>query len=359
MNRKLTSILQFTFFLALGVAIIVYIYIGLSAGYVEDCVAQGGTDCSFSRKIMGDFARVKLGWIGLILVLFMVSNWSRAMRWMQLVRALGYQPRRFNAFFTVMLGYFANMGLPRMGEFVRAGSFARYERIPVDRVIGTVVTDRIFDMLSLLIVILLALVLEYDMLTSFLRENAQLPGVGWLSGPWLALFAVGLAWLGLRYHRWLIARLPRALGVRLQALIDGIVEGILSVKKLKSPGWFVVHSIVIWSAYFLMTYLCFFSFPPTSHLGPTAALMVFVFGSLGMIVPTPGGLGSFHYLVVVALGMYGIGEADSFSFALIIYLSVAISCNVLFGILALILLPLYNRNRKTAAPDGPIEGITP
>jgi len=352
LNRTLKAILQFLFFLSLGVAIIAYIYVKLEHAYLDDCALSGRTDCSFSGKILSDFQLVNGWWILLIMVLFMLSNISRAARWVMLLEALGYRPKMFNAFFTVMLGYFANMGLPRMGEFVRAGTFSRYERLPVDRVMGTIVTDRLFDVFALLIIIGLAFVFEFDMFSAFLAEHAVLPGIGGISGPWVIATGLAVLILAVRYHRWLIGHLPEALATRIQGLVDGLKEGILSARKLASPGVFLFHSAFIWFMYYCMTWLCFYSFPPTAHLGMVAGLIVFVFGSLGMVIPTPGGLGSYHYLVMIALGLYGIGDTESFSFAFILYLSIAILCNVVFGILALILLPLYNRQPKDLISDG-------
>lgn len=345
MNRTLKAFLQFALFLSIGLAIVAWIYVKISGDYTADCLANGGTECSFLKKIKGDFATVRLPWIGLIIGLFMLSNISRATRWTMLVRALGYRPSKVNAFLTVMIGYLANMGLPRMGEFVRAGSFSRYEKIPVDRVMGTIVTDRIFDVLALLIFFFLALIVEFDMFGGYLARHAVIPAFGGIAGGWLFLVGLGLFFLGIFYRRRLIGIFPAAIAMKIRGLMRGLWEGISSVKKLHSPVAFAGHSALIWILYFSMSWLCFYAFPPTSALGVKEGLIVFVFGSLGMVIPTPGGLGSYHYLVMVALGLYGISEADSFSFAFILYLSVAILCNVLFGLLALILLPLYNRNR--------------
>jgi len=109
---------------------------------------------------------------------------------------------------------------------------------------------------------------------------------------------------------------------------------------------FVFHSILIWFCYFAMTYVIFFAFKPTEHLGPVAGLVVFVFGTLGIVFPSPGGMGSYHFLVEEGLTLYGVGEADAFSFANIMFFSVQLFCNVLFGILALIILPIYNKTEK-------------
>lgn len=126
-------------------------------------------------------------------------------------------------------------------------------------------------------------------------------------------------------------------------LLKGFLEGIQTIRKLDRPFLFVLHSLNIWLMYYLMTYLAFFSFVPTSHLTPVVGLMVMVFGALGVALPSPGGMGAYQGLVMVALGIYGVAQSNGFSFANILFFSVQIGCNVIFGIIALIFLPIINR----------------
>ena len=126
-------------------------------------------------------------------------------------------------------------------------------------------------------------------------------------------------------------------------MIGGFAEGLRSLQKVENKGILLLHTVTIWLMYFLMTFLCFKSFAPTAHLGPMAGLMIFVFGSLGMIIPTPGGMGSYHALVMAGLALYGIDQNDAFSFTMIIFFTINIFGNVLFGLIALFLLPGYNR----------------
>ena len=129
-------------------------------------------------------------------------------------------------------------------------------------------------------------------------------------------------------------------------VLRGFWEGIQSIMKLDRPLLFIFHSFNIWFMYFMMTYLCFFAFEPTAGLSPLAALMVFVFGAFGILIPSPGGMGTFHFLAIQALAMYGVSGGDAFSFANILFFSVQLGCNVIVGIVALILLPILNRDYK-------------
>ena len=124
----------------------------------------------------------------------------------------------------------------------------------------------------------------------------------------------------------------------------GFIEGLASIRQLDRPWLFILHSVNIWVMYYLLNYVCFFSFGPTSELSPLIGLVVFVFGGWGIVIPTPGGMGSYHALVQIALGIYGISYADSFSYAMIAFITVQIGANVIFGLLSLLSLPFLNQN---------------
>jgi uncharacterized protein (TIRG00374 family) len=242
-----------------------------------------------------------------------------------------------------VIGYFANLGIPRMGEVVRAGTLAQYEKIGVEKVMGTIVVDRIVDVISILIVTALAVLLEFDTIATFVNENVSFADrLGGLQR--LALYGVVgmLVVLGLFYI--FRARLIQTtLFKKFIQLLEGFWEGLRTISKLKRPWLFLVHSLNIWFMYFLMTYMCFFAFEPTSHLPPVVALVVFVFGGWGIVIPSPGGMGTYHFLVQTALQMYGVAGDDAFSFANIAFFSISLGVNVLLGIIGLIILPLINR----------------
>jgi glycosyltransferase 2 family protein len=211
-------------------------------------------------------------------------------------------------------------------------------------VMGTIVVDRLLDVLCLGVVVGLAFLLEFDTLYEFLNTNmTRGTGQGLLQNP-IVLGVLGLGVLGLLglVIFWKkIIQIP--IVQKILNIAKGFGEGIIAIKDAKSPGWFIFHTINIWLMYYLMAYFCFFAFAPTTHLSPIVALMVYVFGAFGVLIPSPGGMGTYHVLVMAALSIYGINGADGFSFANIFFFSVNIFGSIAFGVLALILLPILNK----------------
>ena len=161
MKPILRNFLKFFIFLGLGLGILFLLYRSQNKGYQAQCALDGipAEDCNLITKVVTDFANADFMWLLIVILLFMVSNLSRTVRWNMLVKPLGHQPRFVNSFGAIMIGYFANLGIPRVGEVVRAGVLSRYEKIEVEKVIGTVAVDRAVDVLSILLVNVLALIL--------------------------------------------------------------------------------------------------------------------------------------------------------------------------------------------------------
>ena len=340
--------------MGVGVGILYVVYQNQATAFLENCQMKGAPpeDCVLIDKIIEDFRSVNYFWVLLVLICFTISNLSRAFRWRMLLRSMGYRPGLFNAFASVVIMYLANLFLPRIGEIVRSATLSKYEKIPIEKVIGTVAVGRVIDVLSLLIVTGLALLFEYDKLMKYFEgTGAATPddeagGGGILIWLLLGLGCLaGIAWIFRDKLQ------QSAIFQKILNLVKGFWEGIQTIMKLERPWLFVLHSINIWVMYFLMSYICFFAFAPTAHLGPGAGLMVFLYGSLGIVIPSPGGMGSYQWLVVQALALYGINENDAFSFANIIFFSVQIGSNIVLGILAYILLPLVNKNYDPVMPE--------
>ena len=352
MKKSLLQVLKIVGFSAVGFTLLYLVFSRQSDAYREECLRNGvdPAGCSLLDKILSDFAAANWWWIALTVVCYLISNLSRTARWMMLVRALGYRPRFWNGFWTVMLGYFGNLGFPRAGEVLRPTTFSSYEKVPLERALGTIVVDRIADVISLGLVVLLAMALEFDKIQTFFVEMRGEPTATTDSFPWGLLLGIivavslGIVWFlrqRIREHR---------LYQRGKDILLGFREGLLTISRLKHPWLFVLHSVVIWTMYFLMTWLAFYAFAPTYGLPAVAGLLVFVFGAFGIVIPTPGGMGAYHFLVGAALSMfYGLSEADAFSFANLAFFSIQIGGNVLFGLLATLVLPLYNRTYRPAA----------
>lgn len=351
MSKKqlLINILKAIAFASIGFIILYLLYRSQNAEYQLQCAEKGipAADCNYLQKIINDFKSVNYIWIFAILCCYVISNISRALRWQILIRPLGYRPTFLNSFLTIMLGYFANLGIPRIGEIVRAASMSRYENIPTEKLMGTIVVDRIFDFIMLFLVIGLAFLLEYDTIWNYLVENGLMERLNALATSSFIWVLLGIGIIGLAalyFFRKQLAQHPIA--QKIMNILKGFAEGLQTVRQLDKPWLFVFHSINIWFMYFLMTYLAFFSFAPTAHLSPLAGLMIFIFGAFGIILPAPGGMGAYQFFVKEGLLIYGVDGNDGFSFANIVFFSLQIGINVLLGLVALIALPLINRKDK-------------
>ncbi|MEQ1745509.1 MAG: lysylphosphatidylglycerol synthase transmembrane domain-containing protein [Saprospiraceae bacterium] len=348
MSPKLKSALRFLFFLGLGATILGLVFRSQNTAFQEQCRLDGvpADQCSLLDKLLHDFSTVNLGWMVLVVAAFTVSNMLRAWRWQMLLEPMGYRPRFVNSFLTILLGYFANLGFPRMGEVVRAGALARYERIPMERVMGTLVVDRLMDFVCLGLVVALAFLFEADTLWAFIQNNRSDGGGGsiWknsfvLGGAVVLVLGAASVW----FLRKKIAALP--FFVKIANLIEGFGDGLRSVFRLRNASLFVAYSMGIWLMFYLQCWLNLKAFPPTAHLDASAALMVFVFGTLGFVIPAPGGMGSFHALAIAGLALYGISGSDAFSYANIAFFAIQIFYNVVAGLLSLLLLPLLNKKQ--------------
>ncbi len=344
MKKLAVNTLQFLLSLGLGSTILYLVYQHQNKSYVQECMAKGNAAeaCNLMDKLVADFQQTNFGWIALVMVAFLVSNYSRTAKWMILLKPLGYQPRFINGFLSILVAYFTNLFIPRIGEVIRAGIFSKYEKIPVEKVMGTIVVDRVVDVLCLLLAFGLALIFEFEKLWGYIEQNSGQGGSS-SNTKWLVLGGMA-AVAGLVFL--LRKKLAQtAIFQKIQKLLLGFWEGIRTVGQLDRPWLFIFHSLNIWLLYFMMTWLGFKAFGPTSHLDLRAALTVFAFGTLGMVIPSPGGMGTFQGLVTGVLTLfYGINSNDAFSVANIIFFMIQIGLNAVMGLIALVLLPLLNRN---------------
>jgi len=290
-------------------------------------------------------------WVAVYGVLILVAHWSRGVRWGLLMEPVVNQKiSQTNLTMAVLTGYFANLLIPRMGEVTRCGTLNRTDDVPVNVSFGTVVAERIFDVVMLLLLIGLNFVLEFDRLSAFLIDffNSKLnlgkaqDNSGLLIGAGLGLVlgAVAAWWLFNRYKDRLMQNplLSKVIQFGL-----GLLDGLLSVRKLRRPGLFIFHTLLIWTMYYGTTFVLFFAMPQTAQLGPLAALTILVMGSIGMAAPTQGGLGSFNILVGSALVLYGLTQQDGQTLATLMLLSQWIFV-ILFGGVSFLIVMARSRN---------------
>jgi hypothetical protein len=289
-------------------------------------------------------------WVLVSALMTIIAHWSRAERWRILLEPVVPQrPSSLDATTSVLTGYLANLALPRAGEVARCGTLYRLSGVPVNISFGTVVAERLFDVLMLLLLLGATFVLEFDRLSQFFMEflGGKLPNgsVGEKSGSSGLLLLAGAVLLGLALLAWfLFTRYREALGrhplyQKATAFMTGLLAGLLSVRKLRRPGAFVLHTLLIWTMYYMMSYTLFFAMPATANLGPLAGLTILVVGSLGMAAPTPGGIGSFHLLVGQVALLYGLTSQDGQVLATFVH-GVSTLMVIILGVLSLLLVLL-------------------
>ncbi|GHB62392.1 lysylphosphatidylglycerol synthase transmembrane domain-containing protein [Persicitalea jodogahamensis] len=268
-------------------------------------------------------------WIALSCALLLMAHVTRAWRWQMLLEPLGYRPSLFDSTTSVLTGYFANYIVPRMGEVTRCGTLFKLEKVPVNLSFGTVVAERVFDVLTLLVLIALNFVLEFDRLSQFFLEffGGKVSGNNASAGPNLLLILAGgvvvvaiLAVVFVLRNKDLRERLlANAFVAKIADFLKGMAEGVLSIRKLRSPGLFILSTLLIWVFYYLVSYVLFFCIPETADLGPLAGLTLLVIGAIGMTAPTQGGIGAYHLLVGNVMILYGLTQADGVTLATFIH----------------------------------------
>lgn len=344
------SIFKYALFFGVGSAIMIWLYSSQNNAFQSQLKLEGKVAYPLYQKIIADFKSIHVAWLLLVFAAFTQSNYSRAVRWRMLMEPLGFVPKTLNCFYAVNVTYLTNLWMSRAGEFVRAGSLARIEKQSMSKVMGTVVVDRVLDLISLALIVCFAFFIEYGTLWSWLDKNMGSGDGSYrlLQSTWFIIligFSVA-ALIILFILRKRILQLP--LINKVAPFVQRFSDGVKSIRYVKNLPLFLFHSITIWVMYFLMTYFCFFAFPPTAHLTALAALTVFVFGTFGVLIPSPGGMGTYHFLATSALLLYNIKGDDAFSFANIMFFSIQIFYTIVVGSISGYLLNRAGKNNNLA-----------
>ena len=254
-----------------------------------------------------------MGWIAISFACGLVAMMSRAYRWGIVLEPLGYKPSFLNCFNGVAIGYLTNIGLPRMGEVVRCTMLNQTEKIPVTQLIGTVILERVIDLMMLISLIGIVIFTQFERFGSFFKNEVlgdkfdklflTLGELGWFLYVLLATFLIG-SFLLLRFLLRKFAHISFV--AKISNVFKGIGDGLITLFKMKRKKAFVFHTLFIWANYFMMTWVCVYAYDPTSALNAFDGLFLMVVGGLGMTAPVQGGFGAFHYLVEKALLLYNI-----------------------------------------------------
>jgi uncharacterized protein (TIRG00374 family) len=278
---------------------------------------RGLTGENKGEYLLHTWDQANKGWLLLMAIVALMSHVVRAERWRMLMVPAGYAPKLGHSFLSLMVGYLVNLVIPRGGEVSRCYNLYKLDKTPVEISFGTVVVERIVDLLCLLALIGVSFIVESEKLFAFIQT---LPFGSNQSSRLKIIFIVlgTLLILGLLFV-WFVKR-NKKLNAFIKKTWLGFKEGLLSVFRLKNKGLFVFYSVLIWSLYFLMSYTVILAFPQTQHLGIGAVLSLFAIGAIAMAAPLPGGTGSYHVLVPQGLVfLYDIPSADAIAFTFIFH----------------------------------------
>jgi len=328
MSKKVLSFLQYLFFLGLGLFLL---WLTLRKSDWE--------------TLWADIASSEFIYLIPATIFLLISHFSRALRWKILIEPLGYKPGTTNSYLTVLIGYWANLAVPRLGEVLKCTMLSRYEKIPADKLVGTIVAERAIDVISLLIIFFITVVLQYDIigdftvniLSSFFSRTSGEIAAGRI---FLVLFIIlaGIAALVFLFKK----KKDNPLVIKVNKIIKGILQGLVSIRYIKNKFAFLFHTFSIWLMYLLSTYMGFFAIRGLSEFGIEVACSVLTFGSFGMIIPSPGGIGSFQYAVQQVMLLYDVSPAKGLSLGMLIWIAQT-GIIIIVGTLSFLLLPVINK----------------
>ena len=324
------ALVKFLIFLGLGIFIVWW----MARGIDEKGWEQIRLSLSKARYIL----------IVPVFVLLVSSHFFRALRWKMLMEPLGYNPSTFNVFNAVLVGYMANLALPRLGEVLKCTLLAKYEKTGPDKLVGTIVAERAVDLVCLFIVFLLTIFFQVDIVGQYAialwrKISNQSAGSIPLMILFILLFSLGI-W---GFIRWIKKHPDNIILQKIGGIINGIWQGLISIRYVKNKGLFILHSAVIWILYYMGTRIGFYAMSEVEHLGYKEALSVLSFGSVGMIV-TQGGIGAYQYAVQETLQLYQIDKVIGFTYGWVLWIAQTIVI-LIGGLFSFIVLPIYNRNK--------------
>lgn len=333
MHKNLVSVLQYLFFLGLGVFLVWW-----SLHRIPD-------------EKWGEFKRsleTANYWLLLPVILILtLSHVLRALRWRVLMQPMGYFPTFPNTFFAVMIGYLANLAVPRLGEVLKCTILAKYEKVPAEKLVGTIVAERAVDVLSLGLVFLLALISQFNVVGEFadqlfrqLFENRS-GSFSWIKlGIVMGLFITGIVAIKVWFYQFAHLRIV----ILAKRILNGIWEGLISIRKLKQKGLFIFYSMGIWALYIGGTWVGLQATQGTVHLGMPEAISALAFGSIGMII-TPGGIGAYAFFIAKVLEKNHVPFEIGFANGTLQWFAQFIIV-VAVGFLCMGLLPFYNKKKE-------------
>lgn len=332
MRKRLLSILKYFLFLGAGIFLVWW--------QLKDMTALEKQDFAAAFKSANY-------WLILpIIFMSLLSHFFRAVRWKYLMEPLGYHPSLKNVFSVVMVGYLANSAVPRLGEILKCTFLARYEKLKVEKLVGTIIVERTFDLLCFLIFIGLTILIQIDVIGIYIKE--KLIKIGSTSGMpiWAYMFilVMSIAFI-IHFTKLLFKKYPQNKIVqKINIIVKGIGDGFKTIITLQKKKLFLLMTLLIWSLYLTQVYIGFWAMEGTAHLSIKAAFSVLTLATLAMIA-SPGGIGWFPFFVMETLLIYGIASPLGTALGWMIW-GVSTGIIIIAGVICLLVLPYINRKKN-------------
>ena len=327
-NKNIKRTLNIAFPILLGLAILWWMYREFDFHRISETLTHG----------------MNWGWMLFSLVFGVTAQVFRGLRWTQTLEPIGEKPRKSTCIHAIFLSYASSLIIPRIGEVTRCGVLTRYEGTSFSKSLGTVVTERIIDTLLVLFIAGVVFLSQVRIFMDFFAKTGTNIGT-WLNTftttGWIVTFALGIItlvflWFAIRRFTFM---------AKIKSTVEGIKTGITSLKDVKNIWLFSAYTIGIWLSYFLHYYITFFCFDFTKDLGIIVALVSFIVGSIAVIVPTPNGMGPWHFAVKTIFVLYGVKDINAETFVLIVH-TIQTALIPVLGVFSLIM--LGNREKAEA-----------
>jgi hypothetical protein len=320
LSRSLSKFLQIAIPLGLGFFLIWYIYQSFTPQQLEE-----------TKKY---FANANYGFVLLSVVFSILSHLSRSYRWSFMLEPLGYKTKLLNNFMAISVAYLLNIFIPKSGEISRGIILDKYEGVPFQKGFGTIISERVVDLIFLLFFTALAFIIKFDVLYDYIVGSIP-PSI-----LYVLIFGILLAAISVPLY---IKFSKSNINKKLKNFVFGLKEGVFSILKMRKKGAFLFHTFIIWGLYLLSFYTAMHALPETATISFGTIIITFVVGSFTFAF-TNSGFGTYPAAVAGILTVFGVAKTVGIAFGWIVWIS-NITSIVLFGVLSLVLLPIYNRKR--------------
>jgi uncharacterized protein (TIRG00374 family) len=343
LKKKILKILRFLLFLSIALVLLYFAFRGVDAD-----------------ELRSSFANARYSYVFLYLLIGFISLLSRSYRWVIMIEALGHRVSFRNSFYALNTGYLANFAFPRLGEITRCGTLSKTEKIPVDKLFGTVIVERVIDLVILAGMLLVLIIGRFDYFGNFIHHNIYNPLVERVNDSVgstliLLLVIISIPLFIVAGYFLFRARLSQILVIqKVKLFIRGIIDGLKTIYTVKRKWGFIFHSLSIWTCYWLMTYAALFALPETSQLKLIDALFLLAVGTLGWVVPVQGGIGAYHYMVTLGLTLYKIPREAGLTYATLSHGSQMIMLIVLGTISFMLLFAIQRKRSKLQIAPKPV-----